>query len=37
VFNGQTATGQAYYSDSRMLFLELNQRPELAAAAGPAK
>jgi hypothetical protein len=37
VFNGQTATGQAYYSDSRMLFLELNQRLELAAAAGPAK
>ena len=32
VFNGQTATGQSYYSDSRMLFLELNQqtwqRPE---------
>jgi hypothetical protein len=27
VFNAQTATGQAYYSDSRMLFMELNQRP----------
>lgn len=25
VFNAQTATGQQYYSDSRMLFLELNQ------------
>jgi LssY C-terminus len=25
VFNGQTATGQTYYSDSRMLFLELSQ------------
>ena len=37
VFNGQTATGQAYYSDSRILFLQLNQRPELAAAVGPAK
>jgi LssY C-terminus len=37
VFNGKTATGQTYYSDSRMLFLELNQRSDLAAAAGPAK
>lgn len=37
VFNGQTATGQAYHSDSRMLFLELNQRSNLEAAAGPAK
>ncbi len=27
VFNGQTATGQTYYSDSRMLFLELHQGP----------
>ncbi len=27
IFNGQTATGQTYYSDSRMLFLELNQGP----------
>ncbi len=27
VFSAQTATGQAYYSDSRMLFLELNQGP----------
>lgn len=25
VFRAQTATGQEYYSDSRMLFLELNQ------------
>lgn len=25
VFKAQTATGQEYYSDSRMLFLELNQ------------
>lgn len=37
VFNGRTATGQTYYSDSRMLFLELNQHSDLAAAAGPAK
>jgi hypothetical protein len=27
VFSAQTATGQTYYSDSRMLFLELNQGP----------
>lgn len=27
IFNGQTATGQTYYSDSRMLFLELHQGP----------
>jgi hypothetical protein len=27
VFSAQTATGQAYYSDSRILFLELNQGP----------
>ena len=26
VFTAQTATGQAYYSDSRMLLLELNRR-----------
>jgi hypothetical protein len=26
VFYAQTATGQSYHSDSRMLFLELNQR-----------
>ncbi len=37
VFNGQTATGQSYYSDSRMLFLELNQRSDLAATVTPAK
>jgi hypothetical protein len=27
VFNAQTATGQTYYSDSRILFLELKQWP----------
>jgi hypothetical protein len=32
VFNAQTATGQSYYSDSRILFLELNQRPPVIAA-----
>ena len=37
VFNGQTATGQTYYSDSRILFLELNQQSDLTAAAGSAK
>jgi LssY C-terminus len=37
VFSGQTATGQTYYSDSRMLFLELNQRSDLTAAASSAK
>jgi len=31
VFNAQTATGQEYYSDSRMLFLELNQGAVLKA------
>jgi hypothetical protein len=33
VFNAQTATGQTYYSDSRMLFLELNQGPSPMAGA----
>jgi hypothetical protein len=33
VFNAQTATGQEYYSDSRMLFLELNQGAVLKAGA----
>jgi hypothetical protein len=33
VFNGQTATGQAYYSDSRMLFLELTQGPSATTGA----
>ena len=33
VFNGQTATGQAYYSDSRMLFLELTQGPSAPSGA----
>jgi LssY C-terminus len=33
VFNAQTATGQTYYSDSRMLFLELNQGPSTMAGA----
>jgi LssY C-terminus len=33
VFNAQTATGQSYYSDSRLLFLELNQRPSAMAEA----
>ena len=33
VFNAQTATGQEYYSDSRMLFLELNQEAVLKAGA----
>jgi hypothetical protein len=35
VFNAQTATGQAYYSDSRMLLLELKQgaSPMVARAA----
>jgi LssY-like putative type I secretion system component LssY len=28
VFQAQTATGQQYYSDSKMLFLELNQRAD---------
>ena len=28
VFRAQTATGQQYYSDSKMLFLELNQRAD---------
>jgi LssY-like putative type I secretion system component LssY len=37
VFHGQTATGQAYYSDSRMLFLELNQGSDLTAAAASGK
>jgi hypothetical protein len=32
VFSAQTATGQPYYSDSRMLFLELN--PEVTRLAG---
>jgi len=31
VFKAQTATGQQYYSDSKMLFLELNQRAEPSA------
>jgi hypothetical protein len=31
VFRAQTATGQQYYSDSKMLFLELNQRADLRA------
>ena len=31
VFKAQTATGQQYYSDSKMLFLELNQRTEPSA------
>jgi hypothetical protein len=33
VFNAQTATGQEYYSDSRMLFLELNQGAVLKTGA----
>jgi LssY C-terminus len=33
VFNAQTATGQTYYSDSRMLFLELNKGPSATAVA----
>jgi LssY C-terminus len=33
VFNAQTATGQNYYSDSKMLFLELNQGPSTVAGA----
>jgi len=33
VFNAQTATGQTYYSDSRMLFLELNRGPSSRAEA----
>jgi LssY C-terminus len=33
VFSAQTATGQEYYSDSRMLFLELNQGAGRRAAA----
>jgi hypothetical protein len=33
VFNAQTATGQSYYSDSRMLFLELGQIPPSTAEA----
>jgi hypothetical protein len=33
VFKAQTATGQEYYSDSRMLFLELNQGAILKAGA----
>jgi LssY C-terminus len=33
VFRAQTATGQQYYSDSKMLFLELNQRADPRAGA----
>jgi hypothetical protein len=33
VFNAQTATGQAYYSDSRMLFLELKQSASVTGGA----
>ncbi len=33
VFSGQTATGQSYYSDSRMLFLELTQGPSALTVA----
>ncbi|MGO9642894.1 MAG: LssY C-terminal domain-containing protein [Candidatus Acidiferrales bacterium] len=33
VFSAQTATGQAYYSDSRMLLLELNQGASSTAGA----
>jgi hypothetical protein len=33
VFTAQTATGQTYYSDSRMLLLELNQGPALTIGA----
>ena len=33
VFHAQTATGQTYYSDSRMLFLELSQGPSSIAGA----
>ena len=35
VFRAQTATGQTYFSDSRMLLLELN--PEVAPMAGATK
>jgi len=33
VFNAQTATGQTYYSDSRMLFLELKQGASVTGGA----
>jgi LssY C-terminus len=33
VFKAETATGQTYYSDSRMLFLELTQGPSLIVGA----
>jgi LssY C-terminus len=33
VINAHTATGQAYYSDSRMIFLELKQAPSAMAGA----
>jgi hypothetical protein len=33
VFNAQTATGQSYYSDSRMLFLELKQGASVTGGA----
>jgi hypothetical protein len=33
VLSGQTATGQEYYSDGRMLFVELNQKDKSMAGA----